>query len=244
MERLFYVKIKFMTGPKLKELSVFFPFYNEEANIEAQAKQALKIIPQFAQRFEIILVNDGSVDKTGLIGEKLADRYRQVRLINHKKNRGYGGALKSGFEAAKYAWVFFSDGDRQFDLAEIGSLLGHVNEADLIIGYRKKRADSLIRLANAKLFNFLIRILFGLRVKDIDCAFKLLRKNVIESLELRSDGALISSELLIKAKKAGFKISQVPVSHYPRKIGNPTGANFRVIFKAFYDIAALWRELR
>ncbi len=233
-----------MTGPKLKELSVFFPFYNEEANIEAQTKQALKIIPQFAQKFEIILVNDGSVDKTGLIGKKLAARYRQVRLINHQKNRGYGGALKSGFKAAKYDWVFFSDGDRQFDLAEISNLLEHINEADLIIGYRNKRADNFVRLANAKLFNLLIRILFGLKVKDIDCAFKLIKKNVVDNLELKSDGALISSELLIKAKKAGFKISQAPVSHYPRKTGNPTGANFKVIFKAFYDLAALWQELR
>ncbi len=233
-----------MFGGKLKELSVFFPFYNEEANIEAQTKQALKVIPRFAQKFEIILINDGSVDKTGLIGKKLANYHRQVRLINHQKNRGYGGALKSGFRAAKYEWIFFSDGDRQFNLEEIDKLLEHVAESDLIIGYRKKRADTFIRFVNAKLFNFLIRVLFGLKVNDIDCAFKLVRKDIIGKLKLKSDGALISSELLIKAKKTGARIAQVPVSHYPRRVGSPTGANLKVIFKAFYDIVALWRELK
>lgn len=233
-----------MTNSKLKELSVFFPFYNEEANIEAQAKQALKTVPQFAQKFEIILVNDGSVDKTGQIGQKLAKGQPKVFLVSHSQNRGYGGALKSGFKKAKYEWIFFSDGDRQFDLAEIAKLIPLTSQADLVIGYRQKRADTLIRLINAKLFNFLIRILFGLKVKDIDCAFKLIKKEVVDSLELKSDGALISSELLIKAQKAGFKIAQAPVSHYPRKKGNPTGANPRVIFKAFYDIFALWRELK
>jgi glycosyltransferase involved in cell wall biosynthesis len=233
-----------MASPKLKELSVFFPFYNEEANIAAQTKQALKIIPQFAEKFEIILVNDGSVDKTGQIGQKLAADHPNVVLVSHSKNRGYGGALKSGFRKAKYEWIFFSDGDRQFDLKEIGRLLPLTSRADLVIGYRQKRADTPIRLINAKLFNLLIRLLFGLKVTDIDCAFKLIKKDVVDSLELKSDGALISSELLIKAQKAGYKIAQTPVSHYPRKIGSPTGANPRVIFKAFYDIFALWRELR
>jgi len=233
-----------MASPKLKELSVFFPFYNEEANIAAQTKQALKIIPQFAEKFEIILVNDGSADKTGQIGQKLAADHPNVVLVSHSKNRGYGGALKSGFRKAKYEWIFFSDGDRQFDLKEIGRLLPLTSRADLVIGYRQKRADTPIRLINAKLFNLLIRLLFGLKVTDIDCAFKLIKKDVVDSLELKSDGALISSELLIKAQKAGYKIAQTPVSHYPRKIGSPTGANPRVIFKAFYDIFALWRELR
>jgi len=233
-----------MANPKLEELSVFFPFYNEEANIAAQTKQALKIIPQFAEKFEIILVNDGSVDKTGQIGQKLAANHPNVVLVSHSKNRGYGGALKSGFRKAKYEWIFFSDGDRQFDLKEIGRLLPLTSRADLVIGYRQKRADTPIRLINAKLFNLLIRLLFGLKVTDIDCAFKLIKKDVVDSLELKSDGALISSELLIKAQKAGYKIAQTPVSHYPRKIGSPTGANPRVIFKAFYDIFALWRELR
>lgn len=233
-----------MTPKRLKQLSVFFPFYNEEANIAAQTQEALKVFPQFAQKLEIILVNDGSADKTGSIAQKLAQKNPQVKVVNHQINQGYGAAVKSGFAASRYDWIFFSDGDQQFDLAEIAKLIPYTDQADLVIGYRQKRADTFIRLLNAKLFNLLIRLLFGLRVKDIDCAFKLIKKDVVTKLDLKSDGALVSSELLIKAQKAGYKIAQVPVSHYPRQKGNPTGANPKVIFKAFYDIVSLWKELK
>ena len=230
---------------KLPSLSIFFPFYNEEANIAAQAKDALKIAPNFAQKWEIILVNDGSADKTGEIAQELAQKYPGVRAVSHPQNRGYGAAVKTGLKKSRYDWIFFSDGDRQFDLKELEKLVEKSDQADLVIGYRQKRADSFIRLANAKLFNFLIRILFGLKAKDIDCAFKLIKKEVVENIwPLKSDGALVSSELLIKAKKKGYKIIEVPVSHRPRQAGKQTGANPRVIFKAFYDIAALWRELK
>lgn len=229
---------------RLNQLSVFFPFYNEEANIAAQTKAALETFPRFTKKLEVILVNDGSVDKTGEIGQKLAATNPQVRLINHQVNQGYGAAVKSGLRSARYQWIFFSDGDQQFNLAEFAKFIPYTNKADLVIGYRQKRADTFVRLVNAKLFNFLIRLLFGLKVKDIDCAFKLIKKEVVDNLDLKSDGALISSELLIKAQKAGYKIAEVPVSHYPRQKGNPTGANAKVIFKAFYDIASLWRELK
>ena len=230
---------------KLHELSVFFPFYNEEANIEAQTKAALKTIPKFADKFEIILVDDGSTDKTGEIGQQLARKYRPVvRMVRHRANKGYGGALKTGFKNSRYDWIFFTDGDRQFRLTDLSKLIKKANQADIIIGYRHKRADSPIRLLNAKLFNLLIRILFGLNVRDVDCAFKLIRKKVLNNIKLKSDGALLSSELLIKAKKRGYKIVEVPVNHYPRRVGSPTGANPKVIFKAFYDIVFLWKELR
>ena len=233
-----------MNLKKLPELSVFFPFYNEEANIEAQAKDALKIIPQFANKFEIILVDDGSADKTGKIGQKLAQKYRPVKIICHRVNKGYGGALKTGFKNSRYKWIFFTDGDRQFKLTDLSKLVEKSDKADLVIGYRRKRADSFIRLLNAKLFNLLIKILFGLGVRDVDCAFKLIKKKVLDDIKLKSNGALLSSELLIKAKKKGYKTIEVPVGHYPRQVGSQTGANLKVIFKAFYDIAALWRELK
>jgi len=229
---------------KFKELSVFFPFYNEEKNIRPQTEAALKIIPQFAKKYEIILVNDGSADRTGEIAEKLAKEHPQVRVVNHRHNRGYGGALKSGFKASRYSWIFFTDGDRQFDLRQLKKLITKTDQADIIIGYRKKRADPLIRLLNAKLFNLLIRLLFGLKVRDIDCAFKLIKKEVLRKITLKSNGALISSELLIKAQKQKFKIKEVPVDHLPRRAGQPTGADPKVIFKAFYDLFRLFRELR
>lgn len=233
-----------MPTKKLKELSVFFPFYNEEANIAGQTKDALEHIPQFTGKLEIILVNDGSSDDTKKIGRQLAKKYPAVKLVSHDSNKGYGGALKSGFKAAQYDWVFFADGDRQFDLRELGKLTAKSDQADLVIGYRHNRADTFIRTLNAKLFNLLIRLLFGLKVRDIDCAFKLIKKDVLGSLELKSDGAMISSELLIKARKAGYKIVEVPVEHFPRQVGDSTGADPKVIFKAFYDIATLWRELK
>jgi len=233
-----------MALKRLKELSVFFPFYNEEANIEAQTKDALRIIPRFADKFEIILVDDGSDDKTEEIGQKLARKYRSVKIIRHRVNKGYGGALKTGFKNSRYKWVFFTDGDRQFKLTDLSRLIKEVDKADLIVGYRQKRADPPIRLLNAKLFNLLIRILFGLKVRDVDCAFKLIKKKVLDDIKLESDGALLSSELLIKAQKKGHKIIEVPVGHYPRQVGSQTGANFKVIFKAFYDIVTLWKELR
>ena len=233
-----------MNSKKLPELSVFFPFYNEEANIEAQTKDALKIIPQFADKFEIILVDDGSVDKTGKIGQKLARKYRSVKIIRHRINKGYGGAVKTGFKNSHYKWIFFTDGDRQFKLTDLSKLVEKSGKADLVIGYRRKRADSPVRLLNAKLFNLLIKILFGLGVRDVDCAFKLIKKKVLDDIKLKSNGALLSSELLIKAQKKGYKIIEVPVGHYPRQVGSQTGANFKVIFKAFYDIAALRKDLK
>jgi len=233
-----------MVLKRLKELSTFFPFYNEEANIEAQTKDALRVLPQFANKFEIILVDDGSIDKTGKIGQKLAQKYRLVKIIRHRVNKGYGGALKTGLKNSRYKWIFFTDGDRQFKLTDLSELIEKSDKADLVIGYRQKRADSPIRLLNAKLFNLLIKILFGLKVRDVDCAFKLIKKRVLDDVKLKSDGALLSSELLIKAKKKGYRIVEVPVNHYPRQVGSQTGANFKVIFKAFYDIAALWKELR
>jgi len=233
-----------MVLKRLKELSTFFPFYNEEANIEAQTKDALRVLPQFANKFEIILVDDGSIDKTGKIGQKLAQKYRLVKIIRHRVNKGYGGALKTGLKNSRYKWIFFTDGDRQFKLTDLSELIEKSDKADLVIGYRQKRADSPIRLLNAKLFNLLIKILFGLKVRDVDCAFKLIKKRVLDDVKLKSDGALLSSELLIKAKKKGYRIVEVLVNHYPRQVGSQTGANFKVIFKAFYDIAALWKELR
>ena len=246
MDKIHYtiIIIILMSSKKLPELSVFFPFYNEEANIEAQAEDALEIIPQFADKFEIILVDDGSVDKTGEIGQRLAQKYHPVKIIRHRINKGYGGALKTGFKNSCYKWIFFTDGDRQFKLTDLSKLIEKSDKADLIIGYRRKRADSFIRLLNAKLFNLFIGILLGLKVRDVDCAFKLIKKKVLDDIKLKSNGALLSSELLIKAKKKGYKIIEVPVGHYPRQVGSQTGANFKVVFKAFYDIVALWKELK
>lgn len=228
---------------KLKELSVFFPFYNEEKNIEKIIKQALKIIPTVANKFEIIIVNDGSTDKTRAIAEKLKKEYANIVLVN-QENKGYGGAISTGFKTAQYEWVFFSDGDLQFDLSEILEFIQHTNTYDLVIGYRKKRAEGFKRDFITKLLKVWNKIFFNFpsEIKDIDCAFKLIKKDVLNKiLPLSSMGGLVSTEMLLKCKKGKFKIKQLPVSHFKRNAGESTGDNTKVIKKAISETISLLR---
>ncbi|MCX5726257.1 MAG: glycosyltransferase family 2 protein [Candidatus Saganbacteria bacterium] len=225
-------------------ISIFFPAFNEESSIEKTVSKALGVAPSLFSGFEIIIVDDGSRDKTGEIIGLLSRHNKNVRAVHHSINKGYGAALKSGFAASSKELIFYTDGDGQFDISEIRNLLPYLKEADLVIGYRIKRSDPWYRLLFAKMYGFAIGLLFNLWVKDVDCAFKLIRKKVLSSIDLKSDGAFISAELLIRAKKKGFKIKQVGVHHYPRLGGKPTGAKISVILKAFYELFKLWNELR
>jgi glycosyltransferase involved in cell wall biosynthesis len=230
---------------KLSELSVFFPAYNEENNIESTVLKAVAECQKIADKYEIIVVNDGSTDNTGVVVTQLVENNPNIKLITHNPNRGYGGALKSGMYAAKYKYIAFNDSDGQFDFSQIERFIPFIGEYSLVIGYRTNRIEGFKRLANAKAWSFLINLLLHLHVKDIDCAFKLFEKRVLETIPpLQSEGALISTEFLVKAKRAGFKIKEVPVDHLPRKSGTPTGANLRVIIKAFYELLKLWRKIK
>ena len=212
-----------------RKLSVFFPVYNEEVNIERTVKRAKKVLREVIGEWEIVIVNDGSRDRSLEIAEKLASEDGRIRVINHLKNRGYGGAFKSGLYAAKYEWIAFTDADGQFDFGEITNFFEKQKKtgADLVIGYYKKRRVSKTVILTSKVWEALVWMMFGLRVRDIDCGFKLISKSVPEKLKnLESErGAFINSEFLIKAKKAGFKIVEIPITHYPRAGGNPTGRN-------------------
>lgn len=231
-----------MTKPKI---SAFFPAYNEEKNITTTVENAVSVLQDLAEEFEILIINDGSKDNTLVIARELEARFPQVKVINHEVNRGYGGALKSGFYNACFDWVVFTDSDGQFDFSELSKLLNKAESCDLVIGYRLKRVEGAFRWLNAKLWGLLIWLIFGLHVKDIDCAFKLIRRDVFDKIpKLESNGALISAELLIRCKKAHLKISQVGVCHYPRREGNPTGANIKVIIKAFKELFWLWRKIK
>lgn len=229
---------------RLKNLSVFFPAYNEEANIVHTIEKAFRIIPSFAEQFEVIAVDDGSSDKTAQHLSGLSKKYPNLKVITHQRNRGYGAALKSGFLNAKYEYFFFTDSDGQFRIEEIENFIPLINDCDIVAGFRIKRNDPLYRIINAKAYNLLIRMLFGLKIKDIDCAFKLIRKKVIDSIELKSEGAFVSVEFLIKSKNRGFLIRQLKVNHYPRKKGKPTGNNPSVIFRSFAELFKLWKELK
>lgn len=231
----------------MDSISVFFPTYNEEGNIQKVVLNAKKILLKTFNKWEIIVVNDGSSDNTREIVEKLGKEDARIRIINHRENKGYGASLKSGFYSCRYDWIAFTDSDGQFDFSEITEFVNKQDEtnADLVIGYYKKRRVSKFKIITSKMWELAVFILFGLHVKDIDCGFKLISKKVIDKIpRLESQrGAFISSEFLIKAKNAGFKIVEIPITHYPRTQGKGTGRDLKVIVKSFVDLFKLWRKL-
>jgi glycosyltransferase involved in cell wall biosynthesis len=228
---------------RVARLSFFFPAHNEEANLEALVEEALAALPAIAETFEIIAVNDGSKDATRAIADRLAAAHPDVvRVVHHEVNRGYGGALRSGFEAARYELLAFTDGDRQFrvaDLARLTARLGAADRPDVVVGFRIKRADPIIRIVYARTYKLANRIFFGLRVTDVDCACKLFRREALDGVRVESGGAFFSAELLIKILKAERTIAQVGVPHYARTAGSPTGARPSVIWRAVKDFWGL-----
>ena len=233
-----------MTCYDKPNVSVVFPAFNEEMNLEGVVSSALTILPELTGSFEIIIVNDGSRDQTGRVAGRLAGLSEKVKVIHHPHNRGYGRALKSGIEQAKKDLVFFCDSDGQFTLEDLPRLLEWIDQYDMVIGYREKRRDPWHRLLNARAWNLLVRFLLGLKVHDIDCAFKLFQRKIFESIEIDTVGAMVNTEILSRALRAGFTLKEVPVRHFPRRFGTQSGAKLRVILKAFYELAKIYRKLR
>lgn len=229
---------------KISELSIFFPFWNEEQNIESVVKKAIPVAKRFADKWEIIMVDDGSSDKTLEIAKRLASENENLVVAANKTNRGYGAALKTGFEKAKYKYVVFNDGDGQFDFAEVEKFIEKIEKCDVVIGFRKKRLDNPFRHILMNLLKIWDWLFFGFSFKDIDCGFKLFSKEALEKITpLISEGAMITTEILAKAKKTHLKISQVEVNHYPRLYGDQSGGNIRVILRAVKESLLLWKEL-
>ena len=229
---------------KINSLSVFFPCYNEEANVERTTLAALDACRRFIDDFEIIIVNDGSRDRTGEIADRLAAEHPQVRAVHNSPNQGYGGALQAGFRAARKEWVFYTDGDGQFDFNEIPRLLPLLDRYDIVSAYRMDRRDPLIRKLNAWCWTMLVNLLFGTNLRDIDCAFKIYPRRLFDQIDMRSKGALIDAEILAKAKYLGYRIGQIGVHHYERVAGVQTGASPRVIARAFYELFKLYGHIR
>jgi glycosyltransferase involved in cell wall biosynthesis len=226
----------------LQELSLFFPCHNEADNLEGLVADALAALPALATVYEVILVDDGSRDDTAGVAEHLVQRHGGVvRLVRHDVNRGYGGALRSGFAAARYNYLAYTDGDRQFRVADLARLVAcaEATHAPVVIGYRLQRADPLLRLIYATFYRVANRIWFGLHVRDVDCAAKLFRRDALREISVHSDGAFFSAELLIRLRVAGVKIVEVGVPHYPRTAGSPTGARLSVITRAVRDFWSL-----
>ena len=227
---------------RLSGLSFFFPALNEEDHVAPLVQDALAVLPRFADGIVVTVVDDGSTDRTGVIADELAATDPRVRVIHHGTRRGYGGAVRSGLLAATQAWIFYTDGDRQFDLADIERLIAASDGADAVIGYREKRADPPRRLFIAWVYNRIIRLVFGGDWRDVDCAFKLFRHDVFERIPLariRSNGAFFSPELLITLRRAGMRIRQVGVRHLPRTAHEPKGASSGVILRAMADLLRL-----
>ncbi|MDD5131983.1 MAG: glycosyltransferase family 2 protein [bacterium] len=224
------------------EISVFFPCYNEADNIRATVAKALGILSGITDTYEVIIVNDGSNDRTGEVAQDIARQDAHVRIVTHEQNKGYGAALRSGFAAARYDIVCFTDADGQFDLSEITQFLPFIDKFDVVLGYRIKRQDKFYRKINTFIYKASINLFFRLGVRDIDCAFKMFRRAVMNSFTINSDGAVASAEMLIKAKRKGYRFVEVGVHHYPRLAGQPTGAKLSVIFKAFTELFKLLRS--
>lgn len=230
---------------KLPELSIFFPFWNEEKNVKNVVESAIPIAGEIASEWEILIIDDGSKDRTFEIGTDLSKKHKNIRVISHSPNRGYGAALREGFSNAKYKYVVFTDGDGQFDFGEVTKFVEKIGNSDMVIGYRKKRRDSIARHILMNLLKLWDFIFFGFYFTDIDCGFKMFKKDALEKImPLRSEGAMITTEILAKSKLKKLKINEVEVNHYPRKFGVQSGANIPVIVRAMLESFILWFDIR
>ncbi len=229
---------------RISSLTIFFPFFNEVDHVERLAASAMAVGRSVTDDLEVILVDDGSTDGTAELIDRLAAAHPEhVKAVHNASNGGYGSALKLGFRSAAKDWIFYTDGDGQFDLGELPRLLALVGEKKVVSAYRVNRQDSVLRKLNAALWGALIRGLFGLRVRDIDCAFKLYPRELVERMALKSDGALIDTEMLARAQRLGYTIVQIGVKHYPRKSGESSGGNLKVIMRAFKELWTLRKSI-
>lgn len=228
---------------RVARLSYFFPAHNEEANLTDLVAEALAELPALADGFEIVIVNDGSRDRTGELADRLAAEHPGVvRAVHHPTNLGYGAALRTGFRSASHELVAFTDGDRQFKVEDLGRLLARLaadDRPDVVVGYRIRRADPPLRTVYARIYRLANLVFFGLRVRDVDCACKLFRREALSGIRVESGGAFFSAELLIKLRRRGRRIVEVGVPHYPRTAGSPTGAKPAVILRAVRDFWGL-----
>lgn len=229
---------------KLKELSIFFPFWNEEENVGNVVRRAVPVVKEVADKWEIIIVDDGSSDNTFEIAKKISEEIPNVRVARHSPNRGYGAALKEGFANSRFDTIVFTDGDGQFDFSEVDRFIEKIDEFDIVIGYRERRRDNLVRHILMNMLKVWDFIFFGFHFKDIDCGFKMFRKSAIDKImPLNSEGAMITTEILAKAKKNKLNIAQVPVTHFKRLYGKESGADLYVIIRAILESMLLWRSM-
>jgi glycosyltransferase involved in cell wall biosynthesis len=226
------------------KLSLVLPAHNEVTNISEVTRRALDVLPQLAESFEIIVVDDGSTDGTTELLDQIAAEHADIVAVHHPKNRGYGAALTSGFSAATGDHIMFMDSDQQFDVADLSYLAPFVARFDIVAGYRIDRQDATYRILYASIFKLAVRILFRVKLRDIDCAFKVFRADLLKSMDLESPGALINTEILAKSTRSNASYIEVGVHHYPRKSGESSGGSPRVVFRAMRETILLWGRMR
>jgi Glycosyl transferase family 2 len=228
---------------RLPGLSVFLPCHNEEGNIERVVEALKSVLPKISSRHEIVVVDDGSGDRTGEIADRLAVADPDIKVVHHATNRGYGSAIISGIRACTQPWIVLCDGDGQFDVSDIATLAAKVPEYDVVVGRRAHRADPLMRRVNGKAWTLLMRVLLGIRIRDIDCGLKLFRRDLLQGVSLQAKGAMISAELIAQLTNRAA-ICEVDVRHLPRVAGEQSGANLKVIVRAFQELLLLQGRLR
>ena len=222
-------------------LSVFFPAYNDSGTIASLVITALKTARRLTDNFEVIIVNDGSADRTAEIADELARAYPEVRVVHHERNRGYGGALRSGFAAATRDLIFYTDGDAQYDPGELEALWGALrDDVDLVNGYKISRSDPLHRIVIGRIYHHTVKLLFGLNVRDVDCDFRLMRRSIFDRVALHKNSGVICLEMMKKIEDAGYRIAEVPVHHYHRAYGRSQFFNFKRLFRTSIDVFKLW----
>jgi len=226
-------------------ISVFFPAYNDGGTIASMVLSAILVLERLTDDYEVIVVNDGSHDYTREILDELEQRYDRVRIVHHEKNKGYGGALRTGFSEASKEFVFYTDGDAQYDVRDLPALWKQMNDSvDMVQGYKIGRSDPLHRVIIGRIYHWVTNLAFGIHLKDVDCDFRLIRHSVFDTVFLESDSGVICVEMMKKIRDAGFKISEVPVHHYHRAYGQSQFFNFRRIFRVGRDLLKLWWQLR
>lgn len=221
---------------KLANITFFCPALNEEKNLKPLIDSLLVTLPKFAEDFEVIIIDDGSTDSTFSIANSLAQSNPRIRVIHHKKNLGYGVSLAEGFKGARCDWVMYTDADFQYDLAEALPYVGLLNNHDILSGFVTKKATSLARELQSKVYNTLVRILFGINIKDINCASKIYSKKVIDAIEIKSKGFFVDAEMVIKASRLGYSIAQYPITHLRRNSGVATGSRPSLIFQNIFEM--------
>ncbi len=225
-------------------LSIFFPAYNDSGTIASLVITAMQAARTITPDFEVIVVNDGSADRTASVIDELASRYPEVKPVHHTVNRGYGGALRTGFATASKEFVFYTDGDAQYDPAEMTVLWEAMRPGvDLVNGYKISRSDPIHRIVIGRVYHHTVKLLFGLRVRDVDCDFRLMRRSIFDRVHLEKNSGVICLEMMKKIQDAGFHIAEVPVRHYHRTHGTSQFFNVRRIVRTALDVGRLWFDL-